>query len=552
MVSETHQNSLIAPARATQPENAKPTARPRHKRLLSPLTIRILLLNIPALGILLGGALFLGNYRDGLVEAKIEGLITQGAIIAGALGQSAAPPVDGPFDQAIARALVLRLAVTSENRARLFDVDGRLIADSRQLGPAALEVEARDLAPPGADEGLGSRIFRAFDWLMRLSLAEPRLPSYKESPTQTALDYGEVMLALTGEVGTGLRQMSDGGMIVTVALPVQRFKLVLGALMLSAGASDIEIGVREVRIAILQVFGLALLVTILLSIYLSGTIARPVRKLAVAAQAAGSHKSGRNSIPDFTGRHDEIGDLSGALRDMTDALYDRLDAIEAFAADVAHEIKNPLSSIRSAVEGIENASAPDQEAKLIAIIVDDVRRLDRLISDISDASRLGAELARAESTRVDLVALLETLVDIHRTTSEKQLRFEFEAAERFSIPGIEDRIGQVMRNLIANAISFSPGNGRIGVSVRRVETQAEVVFEDEGPGIPEEKREAVFDRFYSERPAGEVFGTHSGLGLSISRQIIEAHGGSIRVENRHGPDGGVQGARFIVALPAED
>ncbi|MBT4711134.1 MAG: HAMP domain-containing protein [Alphaproteobacteria bacterium] len=542
----------MAPARAAQAApGVRPRPRPRPKRLLSPLTIRILLLNIPALGILLGGALFLGNYRDGLVEAKIEGLITEGAIIAGALGQSAAPPVAGPFDQEIARALVLRLAVTSDNRARLFDVTGRLIADSRQLGPAALEVEARDLAPPGADEGLGPRISRAFDWLLRWSLNEPRLPPYKESGAQTALDYGEVMVALTGEVGTGLRQMSDGEMIVTVALPVQRFKLVLGALMLSAGAADIEVRVREVRIAILQVFGLAFLVTVLLSIYLSGTIARPVRKLAVAAQAAGSRKSGRNIIPDFTGRHDEIGDLSGALRDMTDALYDRLDAIEAFAADVAHEIKNPLSSIRSAVEGIENAAGPDQEAKLIAIIVDDVRRLDRLISDISDASRLGAELARAESTRVDLVALLETLVDIHRTTSEKHLRFEFAAAERFSIPGIEDRIGQVMRNLIANAISFSPENGRIGISVGRVGTQAEVVFEDEGPGIPEEKREAVFDRFYSERPEGEAFGTHSGLGLSISRQIVEAHGGSIRVENRHDAGGAVQGARFIVTLPAE-
>ena len=180
-----------------------------------------------------------------------------------------------------------------------------------------------------------------------------------------------------------------------------------------------------------------------------------------------------------------------------------------------------------------------------------MRRLDRLISDISDASRLGAELARTDPTPVDLVALLETLVDIHRTTSEKQLRFEFEAAERFSIPGIEDRIGQVMRNLIANAISFSPENGRLGVSVRRMGSQAEVVFEDEGPGIPEEKREAVFDRFYSERPAGETFGTHSGLGLSISRQIIDAHGGSIRVENRHDAAGAVQGARFIVTLPAE-
>ncbi len=542
----------MAPDRASLSAAIKTAARPRRKRLVSPLTVRILALNIPALGILLGGALFLGQYRDGLVEAKVEGLITQGAIIAGALGHSAAPGiVGGPLDQEIARALVLRLALTSENRARLFDADGRLIADSRQLGPAALEVEAQELAPLGADEGMGPRLSRALNWLLRLSLAEPRFPPYKESGTQTALDYGEVMLALNGEVGAGLRQMSDGKIRVTVALPVQRFKLVLGALMLSAGASDIDVRVREVRITILQVFGFALLVTILLSIYLSGTIARPVRKLAVAAQAAGLGNSGRNIIPDFTDRHDEIGDLSGALRDMTDALYGRLDAIEAFAADVSHEIRNPLSSIRSAVEGIENASGPDQEAKLIAIIIDDVRRLDRLISDISDASRLGAELARAEPTSVDLVALLETLVDIHRTTAEKQLRFEFEAAERFSVPGIEDRIGQVMRNLIANAVSFSPQGGHIGIFVAREGTQAEVVFEDEGSGIPEEKCEAVFERFYSERPAGEAFGTHSGLGLSISRQIIEAHGGAIRVENRHDAGGAVQGARFIVTLPAE-
>ena len=548
MVSETHGETMLAPARADQ---HGPGARARPKRLLSPLTIRILLLNIPALGILLGGALFLGQYRDGLVEAKIEGLITQAAIIAGALGQSAAPPEAGQFDVEIARGLVLRLAVTSENRARLFDVTGRLIADSRHLGPAALEVEARDLLPPGAEDGLGRRISRGFDWLLRLSLNQPRLPPYKESGAQSAGDYGEVMIALTGEVGTGLRQMSDGEMIVSVALPVQRFKLVLGALMLSAGAADIEIRVREVRIAILQVFGLALLVTILLSIYLSGTIARPVRKLAIAAHGAGLRTSRRNTIPDFTGRHDEIGDLSGALRDMTDALYDRLDAIEAFAADVAHEIKNPLSSIRSAVEGIENATDSDQEAKLIAIIVDDVRRLDRLISDISDASRLGAELARAEAAPVDLAALLETLIEIHRTTSGPKMRFEFSAPERVSISGIEDRIGQVMRNVIANAVSFSPVGGHIKISMARVGSQAEVVFEDQGPGVPEDKREAVFDRFYSERPAGEAFGRHSGLGLAISRQIIEAHGGTIRVENRHGADGAVEGARFIVTLPAE-
>ncbi len=565
MVTETHTDHLLAPVRAGSPSpSAHPGsgsgsagAKPKRRRILSPLTIRILALNIPALGILLGGAMFLGQYRDGLVEAKIEGLITQGTIVAGALGQSAATPEAAQFDEELARRLVLRLAVPTEVRARLFDTSGILIADSRELGPAALEVEARELLPPGADTRLGARLRRLMDWLLRVSLNEPRLPPYKESGAQSATDYGEVIVALTGEIGTGLRQMSDGEMVVSVALPVQRFKFVLGALMLSTGAADIEARVREVRISILQVFGLALAVTILLSLYLSGTIARPVRRLAEAAHGAGLRKSGRNAIPDFTSRHDEIGDLSGALRDMTGALYDRLDAIEAFAADVAHEIKNPLSSIRSAVEGIENATDPDQKAKLISIIVDDVQRLDRLISDISDASRLGAELARAEPTQVNLTGLLETLVEIHRATSEGGKpgpRFDFSAPEPVSIPGIEDRIGQVMRNLIANAVSFSPPGGRIGVWVQRRGTLVEVVIGDEGPGVPEDKREAVFDRFYSERPKGEAFGTHSGLGLSISRQIVDAHGGAIRVENRRATTGenagAVIGARFVITLPA--
>ena len=558
MISEIRSDKIVARPRRARAAAPEADARPRRRRFFSPLTARILALNIPALGVLLGGALFLGQYREGLVEAKIEGLITQGAIIAGALGQSAAPPeavrpAGGRFDEEVARQLVLRLAVPAAIRARLFDTSGRLIADSRDLGPAALQVEARELPPPDAESGLGARLSRGFDWLLRVSLNQPRLPPYKETGNQSATDYDEVLLALAGETGVALREMSGGELIVSVALPVQRFKLVLGALMLSTGAADIEARVREVRIDILQVFGLALLVTILLSVYLSRTIARPVRQLATAAHGAELRTSRRNAIPDFTGRGDEIGDLSGALRDMTDALYDRLEAIQAFAADVAHEIKNPLSSIRSAVESLAHAS-DSQKAHLVEIIVDDVRRLDRLISDISDASRLGAELARAETTRVELVPLLETLIGIHRATADQDgagLHFALTAPEPVSLTGVEDRIGQVMRNLIANAISFSPAAGGIAVSVRRLGATAEVVIEDDGPGVPEDKREAVFDRFYSQRPEGEPFGTHSGLGLSISRQIVQAHGGSIRVENRRGPDGAVAGARFIVTLPAD-
>ena len=522
---------------------------PPRRRLPSLLTVRILALNIPALGILLGGALFLGQYREGLVAAKLEGLRTQGEIIAGALGETAAAD-GGGLDRELAAQLIGRMTAPTATRARLFDADGFLVADSQALGPAAREVEARDLPPPG---GALEALQRWLVAVLRASPSQGPLPLYREAEQQQASDYAEVAAALSGEMGTALRSLSDGEMMVSVGIPVQRFKQVLGALMLSAGAGDIEAEVAATRLTILEVFGLALAVTVLLSLYLSGIIARPVRRLAEAARGSRGTGAQRADIPDFTARRDEIGELSGALREMTEALYERLDAIEAFAADVAHEIKNPLSSIGSAVETLARAGDDaEQRQELLAIINDDVRRLDRLISDISDASRLGAELARAERRKVDLLELARTLAEIHRATRGEDgpvVEVRTAGDGPWVVRCVEDRIGQVMRNLLANAVSFSPPRGHITVGLRQAGTNVEMSVEDEGPGVPEEKREAVFTRFYSQRPEAEPFGTHSGLGLPISRQIAEAHGGTLAVENQRGADGAVQGARFTLTLP---
>ncbi len=258
-------------------------------------------------------------------------------------------------------------------------------------------------------------------------------------------------------------------------------------------------------------------------------------------------------IPDFSHRDDEIGDLSDALRAMTEALRARLDAIEGFAADVAHEIKNPLTSLRSAVETVVRVEDPEQQKKLMSIILDDIQRMDRLITDISDASRLDAELSREETESVDVCRLLELIVEVQQATDdETQPRFEMAVpkSQRLLVTGLEDRLGQVFRNLISNAASFSPPGGTIFLSAREEDGWILIEVADEGPGIPPDSLENVFNRFYSERPSGEKFGTHSGLGLSISRQIIEAHGGRIWAENRIDARKQIVGARFCIRLPA--
>jgi len=524
-----------------------------------------------ALGLLLSGLLYLDQYREGLIEAKVVTLKINGAIIAGALGESAGVTPNGVprLNPEGARTMVRRLVALTGTRARLFGENGVLLADSRVLFSAGREVQAGVLPIETLSEpGVVRRLYdyaRAF--FTRLLDVEPELPLYQEAPRQNAIYFDEAMAALEGRADSGRAISSAGEIIVSVGLPVQHFKKILGALLLSAGTADVETAVAEARIAIFGVFVAALAVTILLSFYLAGSISRPLHHLAEAAEAVRRRPGQRERIPDLSARNDEIGDLSATLRDMTTALYDRLDAIEGFAADVAHEVRNPLTSIRSAVEVLGRGGDADFRARLIAIIEDDVRRLDRLIGDISDASRLDAELARAEFQPVNLIALCETLVDIHHATSAAEgaagpeFVFDIDAGieivpglarqEKFTVPGMEGRLGQVVRNLLVNAASFSPPGGVVRLTLSRAGHMARLTVDDDGPGLPEDKLEAVFDRFYTERPAGEAFGEHSGLGLSISRQIIDAHDGDIRAENRHDGRAVRCGARFIVELGTE-
>ena len=497
----------------------------------------------------------MGQYRRGLIESELGVLHVQGRLLASALAEGAAAgeeAADLHLVPDIASRLVSRLAAPMGARVRLFALDGTLLADSRRLlGPGGL-VEIEELEPLDRGGWLRRMIEDAYDVVVGL-FPGPASEPYAEAAVQRAEHYPEVEQALSGRKSSVVRSTRDGSLLLSVADPVQHYKQVVGAVLLSRKGVEIETAMRAVRLNILAVFAAALAVTVLLSLYLAGTIARPIRRLAAAAERVRHGQGRKTPIPDLTARKDEIGDLSAALREMTAALWQRMDAIERFAADVAHEIKNPLSSLRSAVETAHRVQDPEQQRRLLAIIFDDVRRLDRLITDISDASRLDAELSRAEPERVDIGRMLETLVDIHRTTSAADgapsLRLEA-GPEPLEVRGMEDRLVQVFRNLLNNAVSFSPPGGRIAIRASRSGDAVLVAIEDEGPGIPAGKEEAIFERFYSERPASEKFGTHSGLGLSISRQIVEAHGGRIAAENRRDPQGAVLGARFVVRLPA--
>ena len=526
-------------------------------RAVSPLTRRIVAVNVLPLALLAVGFLYLGKFESSLIGQQIESLRTQGEIFAAALSEGAV--LDSGDEGEIllpdlARQMMRRLVEPTRPRTRLFDIQGKQIADSRLLRGPGDAVQVMELPPPERKSLLGRVTDQIYDWIVELLPSRHKHPPYRESDAGNAADYGEAMRALRGESGSAVRSdPQTGGLAISVAVPVQRYKVVLGAVMLSSSNGEIEEELRTVRLELLRIFGVALLVTILLSLYLASTIARPLRRLADAAERARG-RGARVEIPDLMGRGDEIGELSRSLRDMTDALWQRMSAIESFAADVAHEIKNPLSSLRSAVETVGRIEDPVKRRRLMAIIQDDVERLDRLISDISDASRLDAELSRQEVSPTHIAAMLQALVEMHeRTRAEGAPRLVLDIAERgreLIVPGIESRLSQVFVNVIANAVSFSPPHGEIHISARLDGRAVLVSVEDEGPGIPEDKLTAIFDRFYSERPAGEKFGTHSGLGLSISKQIIEAHRGRIWAENRLDADGTVIGARFLIRLPA--
>jgi two-component system sensor histidine kinase ChvG len=357
---------------------------------------------------------------------------------------------------------------------------------------------------------------------------------------------------LAGESAALVRRTADGRLVVSVAVPVTRGRNQAGAVQVTAEAREVGAALFQVRMTILSVFAIALLVTVGLSLYLSSTIARPILRLARAAEAMREGKGRQGRVPaDFMERGDEIGELAETLDDTATALWARIDAIESFAADVAHEIKNPLSSIRSAIDTLRRIEDAGQQRRLLAIIADDVGRLDRLISDIADASRVDAELSRTPTEPVDVAGILRVLAEIHAATRDEDGPVIVVDAPdgKLEVAAVESRIVQVLRNLIANAVSFSPPRGVIRISAVEDGPMVEAAVEDSGPGVPEGRLEHIFERFYSERPRGERFGTHSGLGLSISRQIVQALRGRITAENRHDSTGRVIGARFVVRLP---
>jgi len=550
----------------------------------SSLTRRIVFLNLTGLVALVAGVLYLSQFRAGLIDARVQSLLVQSEIIAGAIAASATVESDavtidperllelqagesyGPADEGQSgiefpinpervAPVLRRLVSPTKTRARIYDRDGVLILDSRNLYGRG-DVLRFDLPPPDTEQpGLMERAFIA----MRRWFGRGDLPLYKELGPENGKGYPEVEQALGGLHASMVRVNDRGEVIVSVAVPVQRFRAVRGALMLSTQGADIDDMVEAERLAIVKVFLVAAGVMVVLSMLLAGTIAGPVRRLADGAERVRRRIRSRVEIPDFTRRRDEIGELSGALREMTNALYTRIEAIESFAADVAHELKNPLTSLRSAVETLPMVKNDDSRARLFAIIHHDIKRLDRLISDISDASRLDAELQRQEAGTVDLHKLLDGLVTTANelSTDDVKVTLTFEGGNKtqFNVPGHDSRLGQVVSNLIDNARSFSPPGGRVRVTCRRLKDEIEIVVDDDGPGVRPEALDKIFERFYTDRP-NQSFGQNSGLGLSISKQIVEAHGGSIRVENRTavavaGQEPRVLGARFIVRLPAK-
>lgn len=548
----------------------------------SSLTRRIVFLNLAGLAALVIGIMYLSQFRAGLIDARVQSLLVQSEIIAGAIAASATVETDsitidperllelqagesyGPSDEALSgiefpinpervAPVLRRLVSPTKTRARIYDRDGVLILDSRNLYGRG-DVLRFDLPPPTAEKpGLMERAFIA----IRRWFGRGDLPVYKELGPENGKGYPEVAQALNGLHASQVRVNDRGEVIVSVAVPVQRFRAVRGALLLSTQGADIDDMVEAERLAIFKVFLIAAGVMVVLSMLLAGTIAGPVRRLADGAERVRRRIRTRVEIPDFTRRNDEIGHLSGALRDMTNALYTRIEAIESFAADVAHELRNPLTSLRSAVETLPMAKTDANRKRLLEVIEHDVKRLDRLISDISDASRLDAELQRQEAAPVDLAKLLEALVKAAnevRSDVSVTLHFEGGPPASFKVPGHDSRLGQVVSNLIDNARSFSPDGGSVRVTCRKLKSDVEIIVDDDGPGIRPDALEKIFERFYTDRPE-QGFGQNSGLGLSISKQIMEAHGGTIRAENRtavmaSGEEPRVLGARFIVRLPA--
>ena len=539
--------------------------------IFSSLTQRIIVLNLAGLLVLVVGILYLNQWRAGLIDARVQSLRVQGEIIAAAIAASATvdsdvisvnpdrllqlqgdgtvsslsyfdPSLEFPINPERVAPLLRNLINPTRTRARIYDQGGLMILDSDNI-------YARGEVMRTIVETKGENFF-LWDWWNAMLAWVPgdNFPKYQEYGVDEGSRYPEVASALSGAPADFVRVDAQNQLVVSVAVPVQRLRAVVGAILLSTAPGDIDSVVAQERWSILRIAMIAAGVQIALSLLMAGTIAGPMRRLSEAAERVQTAGNARAEIPDFTDRPDEIGHLSGALRRMTDALYNRIEAIERFAADVAHELKNPLTSLRSAVETLPLAKRQEDKDRLNDIIQHDVKRLDRLITDISSASRLDAELAREGSERVDVEKLAEAMVSIQKDMAlgrSVTVAMDKRAGKGAAvINGHESRLAQVFANLIDNAVSFSPEGGVVRVAMATDAEQIMVTVTDEGPGITGDFGK-IFQRFYTDRPDTESFGDHSGLGLSISKQIVEAHKGTIRASNRQDRSGAV----FTIVLP---
>lgn len=547
------------------------------RRLSSSLTRRIAFLNMAGLLALFLGFLWLNQTRVGVIDARTQSLSLQAEIISAAIASATgvgdntiqidpdkwlqqqlndapqreeqAPDwFEFSINPARVAPILKRLVTPTRTRARVFDLDGLLLLDTKAFYTPGSFADPRPKADDDSDWTLFTRTWNTVKQRFgRVELSQPDAPTTQGLP--------EVQRALKGVPGNVVRVSTDGQTIVYAVSPIQRGSRVKGALLLSTQEGDVDRIIAEERWGFVLVFLIASGVMLVLSVLLAGTIAEPVRRLSEAADRVRRGTRVREEIPDFSERSDEIGQLSASLRDMTGALYSRIEAIERFAADVAHELKNPLTSLRSAVETLPLARNENSRNRLLEVIVHDVKRLDRLITDISDASRLDAELQRAHADLFDLGALLGTVAGMKNDVLKPgDARVELAPAATgpkgrpLLLRGHDSRIVQVLNNLIDNAQSFSPPDGRVRVSTALAGNKVEIRVEDDGPGIPDHALERIFERFYTDRP-DHGFGQNSGLGLAISKQIVEAHGGTIRAENRLDPMGERAGACFIVTLP---
>jgi two-component system sensor histidine kinase ChvG len=535
------------------------------ERRITGLTVRIIAVNAVALVLLLLGALYLAKYQNNLIEAKLETFNAEVELIAAAIAEGSykagtAPGIDIPE----AEKMISRLSALMNEKILLFDMDGRILIDSRTLKKPQIPASMQKMKEN--DTLFTVQVLKDMAAIILAFLPDRRiLPTYSEPQSLFAHDYPDAPDALKGMVSFSAWHSKDKDVLLSAAAPLYSEGQQLGAVLLTREAHDIKAGMGEVWYNILKAFMATLIITIMLSIYLSGAIARPLRKLAAAAEGVRKGKSGFNDIPDLSKRHDEIGELSISLRQMTRALSERMDSIESFAADVAHELKNPLTSLRSAVETALIVKNDQDRNKLMGIIKHDVERMDRLISDISHASRLDAELSREALEVVDLKKVLSGLLNAYKDPLLRSVKQDYswhittqhdgktisldctKPDEEILVWGLEGHLAQVFENLLSNALSFSPAGGVVSINVTPAK-HVTITVDDHGPGIPDNNLETVFDRFYTQRPDHEGYGRHSGLGLSISRQIVIALGGEITAENLKNEDQIVTGARFTVTL----